>query len=110
MKCSYNDTNKSEKMECNKEARWELGFSSIIRNDSSGFLCGDNVSHTDFFCDIHFIGFEGCGNLIEFRKIGDKKWRKFDGYDNLFILQDLVKDSYKLYINNEIKFKKINKF
>lgn len=98
------------KKKCKKKARWEIGFSAIIQNDSSGFLCGDSTVYTEFFCDLHLISFNGCGNITEFRKIGEEKWKVFDDYDNSFILQDLVKDSYKLYINEKLKFKKITHF
>lgn len=95
---------------CKRKARWEIGFSAIIQNDSSGFLCGDDVAFTQLFCDKHFIELNGCGNTIEFRQIKEEKWKDFDEYDNPFLLKDLVRNSYKLYISDKLKFNKITNF
>ncbi len=42
------------------------------------------------FCDKHFIELNGCGNVVEFREIGEEKWIDFSDYDNPFVLASLV--------------------
>ena len=99
-KCSAKD--------CKKLARWEIGFSEILKKSNSRFLCGDKIDHIDSFCDEHFVGFNGCGNAITFSLIRDNEWLDFSEHDNLFVLQELVKKSYKLFI--QVKFRKITEF
>lgn len=105
-----NDMSKCSQKKCKRKERWEIGFSKILQNDSSGFLAGDKLDFTAFFCDKHFIGLSGCGNVIEFRQIGKEEWINFDDHDNPFILRDLVKNSYKLYLSEDLRFKNITNF
>ena len=100
--------NKCNAENCKKSARWEVGFSKILQNDSSGFLCGDKPVNIDLFCDKHFVELNGCGNAIRFRQIGDNEWLDFLDNDNPIILQEFVRKSYKLYV--QVKFRKITEF
>ena len=100
-KCDYK--------KCKKEPRWEVGFTIII-HDSYMFEGSGNNEFQRYFCDRHFIGLNGCGNVVEFRRIGEKKWIDFSDYDNYYLLEDLVKNSYKIYINQNLKFNKLDNF
>lgn len=100
---------------CKRKARWEIGFSFQLNDTtsySSSWEFTGNNDYQEIFCDKHFSELNGCGNVVCFRRIGDSKWKRFDDYDNYFILKDLVKESYKLFITHKLKirFKKINSF
>ena len=97
MSCDWN--------KCNKEARWEVGFTMII-NDIFMFGGSGKNEYQQLFCDEHFITLNRCGNVVEFRHIRDEKWKDFDDYDNPFVLRDIVKNSYKVYISQDLKFNK----
>lgn len=105
-----NDMSKCNQKKCRRKERWEIGFSAILQNDSGGFLAGDELDFTAFFCDKHFVGLSGCGNVINFRQLGKEEWMDFDDHDNPFILRDLVKNSYKLYLSENLRFKNITNF
>lgn len=96
-------------MKCPKKSRWEVGFCFIIHN-SYMFEGSGNNEYQELLCDKHFIGLNGCGNVVEFRRIGEKNWKDFTDYDNPFVLEKLVKNSYKLFIPENLKFKDITKF
>jgi hypothetical protein len=107
---------KSDKLKCfgekcKREARWEIGFTVIV-HDSNMFEGSGENEFQRYLCDKHFIKLDGCGNVVCFRRIGNKKWKCFDDYDNPFVLRNLVKESYKLYISYKLKlkFKKISNF
>ncbi len=97
MTCNWKD--------CNRKGRWEVGFTIIIHNTFM-FEGSGNNEYQQFFCDDHFIGLNGCGNVVEFRHIRQEKWRDFSDYDNPFVLRDIVKGSYKIYVNQKLKFDK----
>lgn len=104
----YSFNKKCSAKDCKKLARWEIGFSKILENSGSAFLCGDKIDNINSFCDNHFTGFNGCGNAITFSLIRDNEWLDFPKHDNLFVLQELVRKSYKLPIQE--KFRKITEF
>lgn len=99
---------KCEQKNCKKVARWEIAFSKMLQNDSSRVLCDDTLDHTNYFCDKHFVELNRCENAIRFRLIGDINWLDFSEHDNLYVLQELVVKSHKLYIQE--KFRKIIEF
>ncbi|KKL99180.1 hypothetical protein LCGC14_1817020 [marine sediment metagenome] len=88
---------------CPKESRWEIGFTVIVHNAHMYEGSGE-TDYKQKFCDEHFIGLCGCGNTTEFRLIGEKEWKDFLDHDNPFILEELVKKSYKNYISDKSKF------
>lgn len=77
--------------ECGKEAKWEVGFSFMVQ-DAFMHECSGKNEYQGCFCDEHFIGLSGCGNVVEFRRIG--VWLDFDDVDNPNLLKDLT-DKYK---------------
>ena len=94
------------KKKCKRKARWEVGFTIIVHDSYMWEGSGEN-EYQQSFCDKHFINLNGCGNVVEFRQIGKEKWVDFGDYDNHFLLEELVKNSYKLYIDYKLKFNKI---
>ena len=111
MKSNKNEPLKCVLEKCQRKARWEVGFTTIVRDSFLGIFEGSgNNDFQQSFCDRHFIELNGCGNTVEFRQIGEKKWKDFSDYDNPFTLRDLVKKSYKIYVSYKLKFNKITNF
>jgi len=92
---------------CINTSRWEVGLSVVVHNIFM-FEASGNNDIQQIFCDKHFIDLSGCGNVVEFRQIGEEKWLDFGDYDNTSILKEIVKKSYKIYTTGH--FKKLNDF
>ncbi len=98
---------KCDMINCKNTPRWKVGFSFMV-HDAFMFECSGKNEFQESLCDKHFIELNGCGNAVEFRQIEEEKWNDFNDFDNPFILRDLVKKSYKIYITGH--FKKLDIF
>jgi len=86
-KCVYNiNPDTDPYIGCGNEVKWEVGFSEMFNYECSG----DNEFQR-IFCDEHLIELCGCGNVVEFRKIGEEKWMDFSDYDHPSTLKKMIK-------------------